>query len=84
MEATTEAHYRHIFPFPTTEFSEGIKYFGFHLKPNDYRKDDWHRLLEMLEKHLKGGSFRLLSRAGRLTLAKSVLEAIPIYWMSLA
>jgi hypothetical protein len=54
------------------------------LKPNNYRKEDWKWLLKKLEKRLNGWSFRWLSRAGRLTLTKSVLEAIPVYWMSLA
>jgi hypothetical protein len=63
---------------------EGLKYLGFHLKPNKYRKEDWTWLLEKLERRLKVWSFRWLSRAGRVTLEKSVLEAIPVYWMSLA
>jgi hypothetical protein len=37
-----------------------------------------------VEKRLNNWSFRWLSRAGRLTLTKYVLEAIPVYWMSLA
>jgi hypothetical protein len=41
-------------------------------------------LIEKLEKRINGWIFRWLSRAGRLTLTKSVLEAIPVYWMSLA
>jgi hypothetical protein len=40
--------------------------------------------LTKLEKGLNGWSFRWLSRAGRLTLTKSILESIPVYWMSLA
>jgi hypothetical protein len=54
------------------------------LKLNNYRKEDWKWLLTKLEKRLNGWSFRWLSKVGRLTLTKSVLEAIPIYWMSLA
>jgi hypothetical protein len=61
-----------------------LKYLGFLLKPNDYRKTDWRWLIEKLEKRLKCWSHRWLSRAGRLVLIKSVLEAIPVYWMSLA
>jgi hypothetical protein len=33
---------------------------------------------------LKGWRFRWLSHAGKLVMEKSVFEAIPIYWMSLA
>jgi hypothetical protein len=71
-------------PFQSLDIEEGLKYLGFLLKPNDYRKTDWQWLLEKLEKRLKCWSQCWLSRAGRLVLIKSVLEAIPVYWMSLA
>ena len=41
-------------------------------------------LIEKLEKRLHTWSHRWLSRAGRLILVKSVLEAILVYWMSLS
>jgi hypothetical protein len=84
MEAALKAHYKQIFPFMTIDFSEGIKYLGFHLKPNDYRKYHWCWLLAKFEKYLKGWRFRWLSKAGKLTLAKLVLESILVYWMSLS
>ena len=62
----------------------GLKYLGFYLKPNDYRKQDWYWLLEKMEKGLKIWSHKWLYRAGRLVLVKVVLEAIAVYWMSLA
>jgi hypothetical protein len=76
--------YKVIYPFDVNPFDEGIKYLGFHLKPNNYRKVDWVWLLAKLEKRLKSWSFIWLSRAGRLILVKTVLEAIPVYWVSLA
>jgi hypothetical protein len=84
---TAEEHtqyYLDLLPFQTLNLEEGLKYLGFHLKPNDYRKTDWYWLLEKLEKRLKTWSNKWLSRAGRLVLIKSVLEAIPVYWMSLS
>jgi hypothetical protein len=30
--------YRALFPFELKEVDEGIKYLGFNLKPNDYKK----------------------------------------------
>jgi len=72
------------FPFETKSIDDGLKYLGFHLKPNNYKKEDWSWLLDKLEKKLKAWSHKWLSRAGRLVLVKSVLEAIPVYWMSVA
>jgi len=37
-----------------------------------------------VRKEIKIWSFGWLSREGRLVLVKSVLEEIPVYWMSLA
>jgi ribonuclease HI len=84
MDGEEMAVYQIFFPFTLQDISEGIKYLGFQLKPNSYRKEDWKWLITKLEKRLNGWSFRWLSRAGRLTLTKSILEAIPVYWMSLA
>jgi len=72
-----------FFPFESKPIEDGLKYLGFYLKPSNYKKSDWFWLLEKLEKRLKVWSHKWLSRAGRLVLVKSVLEAIPVYWMSL-
>jgi hypothetical protein len=76
--------YQRLFPFTLQDISQGIKYLGFQLKPNSYKKEDWKWLIEKVEKRLNNWSFRWLSRAGRLTLKKSILESIPFYWMPLA
>jgi hypothetical protein len=75
---------RLYFPFEEKKLDDGLKYLGFLLKPNDYRKEDWKWLLKKMDKRLNTWSHRWLSRAGRLVLVKSVLEAIPVYWMSLS
>ena len=75
---------RESFPFNVESLDKGLKYLGFILKPNKYLKEDWMWLLGKIEKRIMVWSHRWLSRAGRLTLIKSVLEAIPVYWMSLA
>jgi hypothetical protein len=77
-------YYRSLYPYEVKDFDAGLKYLGFHLKPNCYKKEDWLWLIEKLEKRLNNWSFRWLSRAGHLILVKLVLEAIPFYWMSLA
>jgi len=78
------ARLKSFFPFETKSIEDGLKYLGFNLKPNNYKKSDWLWLLEKLDKKLKVWSHKWLSRAGRLVLVKSVLEAIPVYWMSLS
>jgi hypothetical protein len=76
--------HQNYFPYERRSLEEGLKYLGFNLKPNDYRKEDWKWLLQKLDKRINAWSHRWLSRAGRLVLVKSVLEAIPVYWMSLS
>jgi len=71
-------------PFRIFELDEGLKYIGFQLKLNDYRKTDWLWFIEKLEKRIKCWSHRWLSRVGHLVLVKEVLEAILVYWMSLS
>jgi hypothetical protein len=84
MDEEEMAVYQRYFPFTIQDILEGLKYLGFQLKLNSYRKEDWKWIITKLEKRLNGWSFRWLSRVGRLTLTKSVLESIPFYWMSLA
>jgi hypothetical protein len=83
MELEEVQFYKGIFPYLENPLDEGLKYLGFHLKPNFYTKADWNWLLTKLDKRLKSWSFRWLSRAGRLILVKSVLEVIPVYWLSM-
>jgi len=85
MNQNDDFHYMvGFFPFQVETMDRGLKYLGFLLKPNNYLKEDWMWLLGKIEKRIMIWSHRWLSRAGRLTLIKSVLEAIPVYWMSLA
>eukprot|EP00253_Pinus_taeda_P029408 PITA_29408 len=63
--------------------TDPFKYLGFWLKPAVYKKVDWNWLIAKIESRISHWSFRWLSRAGRLTLIKSVLSAIPVYWAAL-
>lgn len=56
---------------------------GYELKPLGYRIADWVWLIAKLEKRLNIWYLKYLSRVGRLTLIKSVLETTLVYWMSL-
>eukprot|EP00253_Pinus_taeda_P011302 PITA_11302 len=72
-----------LFPFHTQSLDSSFKYLGFWLKPDAYKKEDWNWLIAKIEARISHWSFRWLSRAGRLTLLKSVLLAIPVYWVAL-
>lgn len=72
-----------LFTFPLQPLDTPFKYLGFWLKPVAYKKEDWNWLIAKIESRINHWSFRWLSRAGRLTLLKSVLLAIPVYWAAL-
>jgi len=72
-----------LFPIEHKRIDEGIKYLGFQLKPNGYNKSDWSWLIERVEKKIGMWCFRWLTLGGRLTLIKTILESIPVYWMTL-
>jgi hypothetical protein len=62
--------YQQHFPFEEKRIDDGLKYLGFILKPNDYKKEDLIWLLKKLEKRLNNWIHRWLSHAGRLVLVK--------------
>eukprot|EP00253_Pinus_taeda_P014329 PITA_14329 len=74
----------HRFPFTSQSLDDGLKYLGFRLKPLHYKIADWIWLVAKIERRLNIWHHKYLSRVGRLILIKYVLEATPIYWISLA
>lgn len=72
-----------ILRFSHHPVGESLKYLGFFLKPDAYKKYDWI-WLSKIEKRINIWSYKWLSRAGRLVLIKSVLLAIPVYWIALS
>ena len=72
---------QNIFSFSVAKLEVGLKYLGFHLKPCRYLLKDWDWLVAKVEKESRIGFFRWLSKGGKLTLVKYVLEAIPVFWM---
>eukprot|EP00253_Pinus_taeda_P001598 PITA_01598 len=72
-----------LFPYQIQPLDSPFKYLGFWLKPDSYKKEDWNWIIAKLESRISHWSFRWLSRAGRVTLIKSVLLAIPVYWAAL-
>jgi hypothetical protein len=66
------------------ELDVGLKYLGFHLKDNMYKKGNWKWLITKVERKINTWCNRRLTKGGRLILFRGVLEAIPLYWMLLA
>jgi hypothetical protein len=72
-----ESSIANTFPSQRKPLSEGLKYLGFNLKPENYRKEDWSWLIRKVEAEIAIWVNRLLSRGGRLVLIKAILEGIP-------
>jgi hypothetical protein len=75
---------KEFLPFETKPVDSGFKYLGCFLKPNCYTKSDWRWLEKKFDARISNWSHRWLSLGGRVILVKSVLESIPVYWLSLA
>jgi len=70
----------------TLGFRQGelpTKYLGNQLDTNPTRMANWQQIIEKLKNKLASWSFRSLNIAGRVVLMKSVLQAIPIYPLSI-
>ena len=59
-----------------------IRYLGLPLTNRRLRTQDWQPVMAKVESRLSGWRGRLLSRGGRLILVKSVLSALPTFFMS--
>jgi hypothetical protein len=70
-------------PFTFVNLSEGFKYLGFKLKLGSSTPEDWKGLVAHFEKRINFWCNKWLSLGGRYILIKSVLESLPVYWMSL-
>jgi hypothetical protein len=56
--------YSQVFPFQVLATNDGMKYLGFHLKANWYKKGDWQWLIAKVEKKLNTWCNQWLSRGG--------------------
>ena len=59
------------------------KYLGLPIGDNMNRASAWKPVIEKIQNRLALWKARILSRAGRLTLIKSVLNSLPVYYMSM-
>ena len=60
-----------------------IRYLGLPLTDRRLRTQDWQPVMAKVESRLGGWRGRLLSRGGSLILVKSVLSALPTFFMSI-
>ena len=57
------------------------KYLGFPLFQRRVKQEDFNFLINKLKSKLSGWKAKLLNRTGRITLARSMLIAMPLYNM---
>eukprot|EP00253_Pinus_taeda_P002895 PITA_02895 len=75
-----KAHLTRTLGFRTGELP--TKYLGNQLSINPTRVSNLFQIIDKLKRRLENWSFRSLNIAGRLVLLKSILQAIPIYPLS--
>ena len=59
-----------------------ICYLGLPLSTGQIRGADWQSVVGKVEQRLEGWKAKVLSKGGRLVLMKSVLSAIPTFYLS--
>ncbi|QHO52390.1 Putative ribonuclease H protein [Arachis hypogaea] len=60
-----------------------MKYLGIQIEANPRRIETWKPVLDKIEKKLSKWKSGLLSRAGRITMIRAVVNHLPLYYLSL-
>jgi len=75
--------FKEILNFSFRAFSDGFVYLGYYLKTGPHRAADWDWLIFRFSQKITRWYNRWLSLGGRYVLIKYVLEAQPVFWMSM-
>ena len=60
-----------------------ITYLGIPLGANPRSVETWRLVISKIRKKLSGWKSKVLSRVGRLTLIKSIINNLPMYFLGL-
>jgi hypothetical protein len=74
-----EEHILHQYSFHFEPLDNGLKYFGYHLKPKDYIVPYLMWPFRKIDARITCWCYRWLTIGGRLVFLKAVPERIPIY-----
>jgi hypothetical protein len=77
------APFKALLNFSFRALADGFKYLGYYLKTGPHRATDWDWLVSRFSQKITRWYNRWLSLGGRYILIKSVLEAQPVFWMSM-
>lgn len=66
------AYIRRLFGVASEILSRGMKCLGFHIKPCNYKVNDWMWLVDRFYKNISHWEYRRLSMGGRITLTQAV------------
>lgn len=60
-----------------------MRYLGLPIGVSSKKESFWQPLINKVKQKLTNWKAESLNQAGRLTLVKSVMDSIPLYWMNL-
>ena len=73
-----------LFNIPIQDSEMGIKYLGYIINPNKYRRGDWNQLIARIESKVNHWYNIWILRGGCLVLIKPIIKSMLIYWHTLA
>lgn len=81
-DGVNRARQARIFSVTSIPFTSHLdKYLGFPIQKGRQKVRDFDFVIDMVKRRLASWKGKLLNKAGRVTLAKAVLNGIPVYPM---